>query len=201
MPKRWHGALDLLNISSPGFPRVEMAYQTARQPYMSGCRRVLRPYGVEQPPRALPAARSQGWRSAGCSCARVPRDQPVISGTVDPLIRVVRYTKRHRGSMRMSRAVPVPGRRFQSQELSARSRSRKLDQLAIDAIDRGPHSLQQLGGVHLGYTMLDHASSPRRGRAAAAGWHLGSGAASAARRSAVRSCPELSELSDPAVRS
>ena len=49
--------------------------------------------------------------------------------------------------------------------------------------------------------MLDHASSPRRGRAAAAGWHLGSGAASAARRSAVRSCPELSELSDPAVRS
>ena len=147
-----------------------------------------------------PAARSQGWRSAGCSCARVPRDQPVISGTVDPLIRVVMYTKRHRGSMRMSRAVPVPGRRFQSQELSARSRSRKLDQLAIDAIDRGPHSLQQLGGVHLGYTVLDHASSPRRGRAVAAGWHLGSGAASAARRSAVRSCPELSELSDPAVR-
>ena len=144
------------------------------------------------------AGRSQGRRSAGCSCARVPRDQPVISGTVDPLIRVVMYTKRHRGSMRMSRAVPVPGRRFQPQDCS---RSRKLDQLAIDAIDRGPHSLQQLGGVHLGYTMLDHASSPRRGRAAAAGWHLGSGAASAARRSAVRSCPELSELSDPAVRS
>ena len=147
-----------------------------------------------------PAGWSQGWWSAGCSCARVPRDQPVISGTVDPLIRVVTYTKRHRGSMRMSRAVPVPGRRFQPQELLAPS-SRKLDQLAIDAIDRGPHSLQQLGGVHLGYTMLDHASSPRRGRAAAAGWHLGSGAASAARRSAVRSCPELSELSDPAVRS
>ena len=137
-----------------------------------------------------PAARSQGRRSAGCSCARVPRDQPVISGTVDPLMCVVMYTKRHRGSMRMSRAVPVPGRRFPG--ASARSRSRKLDQLAIDAIDRGPHSLQQLGGVHLGYTVLDHASSPRRGRAVAAGWHLGSGAASAARRSAVRSCPELS---------
>ena len=90
-------------------------------------------------------------------------------------------------------ALPVPG--------AVSSRSRKLDQLAIDAIDRGPHSLQQLGGVHLGYTMLNHASSPRRGRAAAAGWRLGSGAASAARRSAVRSCPELSELSDPAVRS
>ena len=145
-----------------------------------------------------PAARSQGRWSAGCSCARVPRDQPVISGTVDPLIRVVMYTKRHRGSMRMSRAVPVPGRRFQPQELLAIAQARS----ARDRCDRqGATFIATTRGCNPGYTMLDHASSPRRGRAAAAGWHLGSGAASAARRSAVRSCPELSELSDPAVRS
>ena len=59
----WHArpgsALRLLQRSGSGFVYDEETYQTARQPRMTCCLQVLRPHGVEQPPRAvLPGARA-----------------------------------------------------------------------------------------------------------------------------------------------
>ena len=137
-----------------------------------------------------PAAQSQGWRSAGCSCARSSHDQPAISGTAGLLIVDLTPTKRHPASMRTRRAVSMASRMLPPPPVDGLSRSSRDRPILGLAWRRASNRATTQASVHCICT-AQATTHGRKTRPVAGEWCLGCVAAAAVPRRSVPSCPAV----------